>query len=322
MSTVTASRLEPLQSLRRPDDALPRSSIGTAPLLWSNADGAPRDGTDAMEILDEIARVGYEGTQLGEGFPEGAALSEALHERGLRLAEVYVPIPATVDGPAAESLAIAEERLRLLHDGEGEVLCLAIDGSPDRDSSAGRVAEPGTPVLTVAGWASLVELIHGIADRAAALGHAVVFHPHAGTFIETPVEVERLAASTDPERMGICLDVGHHLVGGGDPVAAIRALRGRVAHVHLKDVDPAVLVRLQTGAVEGLGHAIRERVFTELGAGMLDLDGVIAALIELDYAGWLIVEQDTTWAPPSESAAIGRRVLASTLRRLGKPVPA
>ena len=48
MSTVTASRLEPRPSLRRPDDALPRSSIGTAPMLWSNADGAPRDGTDAM----------------------------------------------------------------------------------------------------------------------------------------------------------------------------------------------------------------------------------------------------------------------------------
>ncbi len=164
-------------------------------------------------------------------------------------------------------------------------------------------------------------LIHAIADRAAALGHPVVFHPHGGTFIETPTEVERLVAATDPQRMGICLDVGHYVVGGGDPVAAIRALGDRVTHVHLKDVDPAVLVRLQTGALEGLGHAIRERVFTELGAGILDLDGVIAALAELDYAGWLIVEQDTTWAPPSESAAIGRRVLASALRRLGTAGP-
>jgi inosose dehydratase len=146
----------------------------------------------------------------------------------------------------------------------------------------------------------------------------VAFHPHGGTFIETPAEVERLAAETDPGRMGICLDVGHYLVGGGDPVTAIRALGERVTHLHLKDVDPAVLTRLQAGALEGLGHGIRERIFTELGAGMLDLDSVIAALAEQDYAGWLIVEQDTTWAPPSESAAIGRRVLASALRRLGQ----
>jgi inosose dehydratase len=286
-------------------------------MLWSHADGAPRDGTDALTILDEIARVGYEGTQLGDGFPEGAPLREALRERGLRLAEVYVPVPATVDGPTAGALAIAEERLRLLHDGEGEVLCLAIDGSADRDTPAGRADEPGTPVLTDAGWESLVALIHAIADRAAALGHPVVFHPHGGTFIETPAEVERLTASTDPERMGICLDVGHYVVGGGDPVAAIRALGDRITHVHLKDVDPAVLVRLQTGALEGLGHAIRERVFTELGAGMLDLDGVIAALAELDYAGWLIVEQDTTWAPPIRRPIASKPSIGSLSAGLG-----
>jgi inosose dehydratase len=318
MSTVTASRLDLRASLRHPDDALPRSSIGTAPMLWSNADGAARDGADALAILDEIARVGYEGTQLGNGYPEGAALRDALHARGLRLAEVYVPIPATVDGPVTDALDIAEERLRLLHEGEGEVLCLALDSSPGRDEAAGRASEPGTPVLTDAGWESLVRLIDAVADRATAQGHPVVFHPHGGTFVETPAEVERLATATEPERMGICLDVGHYLVGGGDPVAAIRALGDRVTHVHLKDVDPAVLTRLRAGALGGLGDAIRERVFPELGAGILDLDGVVAALAELDYAGWLIVEQDTTWAPPSESAAIGRRVLASALRRHGR----
>jgi inosose dehydratase len=286
-------------------------------MLWAHADGAANDGIDPLTILDEIARVGYEGAQLGDGFPEGAVLRDELHARGLRLAEVYVPIPATVDGPVAEALDIADERLRLLRDGEGEVLCLALDSSPGRDEAAGRASEPGTPVLTDAGWDSLVDVIHAIADRAKGSGTPVVFHPHGGTFIETPAEVERLAAATDPERMGICLDVGHYLVGGGDPVTAIRALGERVTHVHLKDVDPAVLTRLQAGALDGLGDAIGERIFTELGAGILDLDGVIAALAELDYAGWLIVEQDTTWAPPSESAAIGRRVLASALRRLG-----
>lgn len=287
-------------------------------MLWAHADGAPDMVMDPIAILDEIARTGYEGAQLGEGFPEGADLRDALRARGLRLAEVYVPIPVTVDGPTAEALEIAEERLRLLRDGGGEVLCLAVDGCPDRDAAAGRASEPGTPVLTEAGWDALVELIHAIADRASASGTPVVFHPHGGTFIETPAEVERLLADTDPDRIGLCLDVGHYLVGGGDPVTAIRALNERVTHIHLKDVDPAVLTRLQAGALDGLGHGVRERIFPELGAGILDLDGVIAALADLDYAGWLIVEQDTTWAPPSESAAIGRRVLAEALRRHGR----
>jgi hypothetical protein len=87
MSTVTAFLLDPRPSLRRPEDALPRSSIGTAPMLWSNADGAPHDGSDAMAILDEIARVGYEGTQLGNGFPlpsESAAIGRRVLASALR----------------------------------------------------------------------------------------------------------------------------------------------------------------------------------------------------------------------------------------------
>jgi sugar phosphate isomerase/epimerase len=50
---------------------------------------------------------------------------------------------------------------------------------------------------------------------------------------------------------------------------------------------------------------------------VLDLPAVLAALVELDYDGWLMVEQDSCWGPPSESAAVGRRVLAHALRRLG-----
>src|SRR6188472_3504696 len=82
--------------LRRPGDALPDASIGTVPILWNNADLEDlRLGTDASEILDEIARTGYEGTQLGLDFPEGAELRSMLADRDLRLAEVYAALPGT-----------------------------------------------------------------------------------------------------------------------------------------------------------------------------------------------------------------------------------
>ena len=71
-----------------------------------------------------------------------------------------------------------------------------------------------------------------------------------------------------------------------------------------------MLGRLRDGDVAGFDDAIRARLFTELGAGVLDLDGVLDALVERGYDGWLMVEQDSCWGPPSESAAIGRRVLA------------
>jgi inosose dehydratase len=323
VSAIVPARPDLRPILRRAGDALPRASIGTVPILWNNVDVVDlRLGTDGLAILDEVARTGYEGLQLGLGFPGGADLRNALVERRLVLAEVYAALRATVDGPSDDALAEGLERLRLLDEGGGEVLVIALDGSPERSQHAARADGPGTPVLTDAGWDRLIDVIHAIAKATREAGHRAVFHPHAGTFIETPAEVERLVSRLDPALIGICLDVGHYLVGGGDPVRALLDLGERVTHVHLKDVDPTVLRRLREGEIGGFGEAVRARIFTELGAGMLDLDGVLDILVERGYDGWLMVEQDSCWGPPSESAAIGRRVLAAALRRAGSARPA
>ena len=304
--------------LRHPGDALPAARIGTVPILWNNVDVEElRLGTSADTILDEIARIGYEGTQLGLGFPEGAELRRALERRGLRLAEVYAALPATAAGLDEAALEIGRERLRLLDAGGGDVLCVALDGCREREDVAGRAEHAGTPRFSEAAWLTLTSVLHTLADETIRSGHRLAFHPHAATFVETPAEVERLVTTTDPARIGICLDVGHYLVGGGDPVAALRQLGERVTHVHLKDVDPIVLDDLRSGALTGFGRAVRARVFTELGAGFLDLSGCLRALAERGYDGWLMVEQDSSWGPPSEAAAIGRRVLAQALRTIG-----
>jgi inosose dehydratase len=294
--------------------------IGTVPILWNNVDVVElRHGADAETVLDDIARTGYDGTQLGLGFPEGDALRGVLAARELQLAEVYASVPATVDGPTDGALAELRERLRLLVAGGGEILCVAFDGSPDRDPFAGRADDPATPRLTEAGWGRTVDLLATISAETRAAGARIAFHPHAGTYVETPVEVERLATSIIADALPFCLDVGHYLVGGGDPTAALRRYGERISHVHLKDVDPEVLASLREGSIGGFGAALRRRLFTELGAGILDLDGILAVLAERHYAGWLMIEQDSSWPPPAESAAIGRRVLAAALRRVSRP---
>jgi inosose dehydratase len=313
---AAASRRGP--ALRRPGDALSRASIGIVPIVWNNVDLpdlAP--ALSAEDVLDEVARIGYEGTQEGRGFPRGERLREMLARRELRLAEVYLAIPCTVDGPTGDAAAVARDRLAILHQGGGDVLVAALDGSPERSASSGRAADPTTPRLSQDGWRRLARLVDALAAETEELGHRFAWHQHTGTFVETPDEARRLFDETDPDRVGICLDVGHWTVGGGDPVRAVRELGGRVAHVHLKDVDGDVLERLRTRALSGWDEAIRERVFTELGAGVLDLPAILAALEERAYDGWLMVEQDSCWGPRSESAAIGRRVLAAELRRLG-----
>ena len=147
----------------------------------------------------------------------------------------------------------------------------------------------------------------------------VAFHPHVGSWVEAPGEVDALteALALSGGGAGLCLDVGHYTVGGGDPVDAIRRHGPLIRHVHAKDVDPAVLARVRAGEVSGMWPMIRERIFTELGNGVLDLPGVVAALDDIGYDGWIMVEQDSSWLPPAEASAIGMRSLRAALAEVG-----
>jgi len=290
-------------------------SIGIVPIIWNNADITdlgPR--LEASTVMDEVARLGFDGLQDGIGFPSGRALKAALAKRGLRLAEVYAALPCSVDGPEAEALEIGRRRLNDLHDGGGEVLVVALRFSPGRLERAGRADSPGTPTLTASGWKKLAATLETLGNDAAALGHPLALHSHAGTFVETPAEVARLAELTDPALVGFCLDTGHTIVGGGDPLATLRRLGRRVVHVHLKDVAAEPLEAIRSGRLPDFLEALRGRIFTELGGGVLPVAALLDELADRDYEGWLMVEQDTTWNPPSESAAVSRRVLDFALR--------
>ena len=289
-------------------------SIGSVPILWNNVDLpdlAPSVPYDV--ILDAFARLGYEGTQYGRGFPEGAALHAELSRRDLRFAELYSALPADADGLTDQADAIARADLARLVAAGGEVLVVALDGSPERDAVSGRVAD-GAPRWSAPAYDRLAHLLRELADEAPD-GVRVAFHPHTATWIEASDEVDALAARLPGTDAGLCLDVGHYLVGGGDPVEAIRRHGPLITHLHAKDVDPAVLARLRAGEISGFGEAIRQRLFTELGNGALDLSGVVRALDAIGFAGWIMVEQDSSWLPPAEAAEIGLRTLRAELDR-------
>jgi inosose dehydratase len=291
--------------------------IGYVPIVWNNADlfdMAPETAGDI--VLDEIARLGFDGTQFGRGFPEGDELREALSGRGLRLAELYSAVPAGADGLADDAGDVAHRDLARLVAGGGEVLVVAIDGGGERDAWSGRVAE-GAPQWKAAAFEGLAQLLGQLAASAPE-GVRVTFHPHTATWVEAPDEVEALASRLPDTGAGLCLDVGHYLVGGGEPVRAIRRYGSLVTHVHLKDVDPAVLARLRSREIDGFSAAVRERIFAELGNGALDLRGVLATLDAVDFDGWLMVEQDSSWLRPAEAAAVGGRVLRYAVRELDR----
>jgi inosose dehydratase len=304
-----------MSSLRRrePDEPLSAAPIGVVPIVWNNADLpklAPR--VSAKDLFDEIGRLGFDGVQFGVGFPADDALRGALAAHRLRLAEAYVELPCHAEGPTETALEIGRRRLAELHAAGGEVLVVALNRAPERDAWVGRAGE--APRLTDQGSRSLAATLETLARESLALGHPLAFHNHAGSYVEDADEIDRLAAGTDPGLIALCLDVGHALVGAADPVAIIRRHERRIIHVHLKDVAPDPLRALRDGQLTGFEAALRARIFAPLGSGILDLPAVLDALAGLRYEGWLMVEQDTSWEPASEAAAIGRRVLDAVLR--------
>ena len=93
---------------------------------------------------------------------------------------------------------------------------------------------------------------------------------------------------------------------------AVRELGDRIWHVHFKDADPAVMAESRATEWHGLestGHG----VFCELGKGCVDFPGVLAALGEIGYDGWIVVEQDILpgMGNPRESARRNREYLRS-----------
>jgi inosose dehydratase len=218
---------------------------------------------DAERVLDAIATAGYGGTELGpRGYlGEGELLRDRLRRRDLDLAGAFVEVRF-----GQEDLAELERTLEVISGYDAKAV-LSDKGPRDGEVDLGAVSEA-------------VELVRR-------RGFEATFHPHLGTRVQTPAEIERLLAGTD---VPLLLDTGHLTVAGGDAVAAVREWGERINHVHLKDVHDGAFCELDTGDVDLLGV-------------LEGLDG---------YDGWLVVEQD--WIPkPGEDA--GAQIAAQARNR-------
>jgi inosose dehydratase len=266
--------------------------VGNAPVSWGVYE-ADRPNPPFADVLDAIARAGYEGTELGPyGYlpTDPAALDRELGKRGLALGSSFVPIALEDESSRGRSLQHALRVARLLATQGVRELIVADDEDPVRARIAGRVrtGDGWSDAQWRASAATLDALAGALSDQ---LDMRVVVHHHAGTFVETPAEVERLLAETDPYRVGLLLDTGHYAYGGGDPLDVLERHGSRIGYVHLKDVRAAELEHVRSSDMP-MGEAWRRGVFCPLGEGVVDFPRVIGALRRSGYAGWLIVEQD------------------------------
>jgi inosose dehydratase len=258
--------------------------VAGAPISWGVCE-VPGWGyqMDAERVLREAAGLGLTAVEAGpEGFlpPEPAEASRLLSEHGLSLVGGFVPVVLHRPGVLEQELGSVERQARLLAAAGAEVLVVA--------ASSGQEGYDGSAEVGEGAWEELFAALAMVEEIGGDHGLSVVLHPHYGTAIERPEHVRRFLEGCET---GLCLDTGHTVVGGGDPVELAGAATERVRHVHLKDVDEGLAERVISGAL-GYEEAVRRGLYRPLGEGDVDVRRVLGSLEAAGYEGWYVLEQD------------------------------
>lgn len=272
--------------------------IANAPCSWGVLE-FELEGKAAgfKQVLDEIRQTGYSGTELGDwGFmpTDPKALRRELDQRELSMVGAFVPVllkDRSRHAPGAETAVRTADLMASAGFSQAFLVLADENGSvPERTQNAGRV----TPEMGLgdAEWAVCAEGANLVAAKVKeATGLRTVFHHHCAGYFETPAEIDRLMALTDPSLLGLVLDMGHYRFGGGDPLSALKRLRDRIWHIHFKDCQPAIAAKSRQEKMDYF-QSVSAGVFCELGKGEVPFSAIVAELQSWPYQGWIVVEQD------------------------------
>ena len=281
--------------------------IGIAPGTWGIRYPDHPVQVPWTQLLDDVEAAGYEWIEPGPyGYmpTDTSTFRSELQKRGIKVIATTVMLGHLEEPSAWPALEKEVAGAGELGASVGAKFMILID-----DYYSGLFE--GTPkpaaYLDQDAWKRAIDTTHRVADMARdRFGLRLVFHPHAETHIETEEQIETFLEGTDPARVGLCLDTGHHSFAGGDPVAFLRKHHGRVAYMHLKTLDAAVYQKALAEQMS-IKDASEIGVFCEPVDGTIDFRELGAVLHDVGFDGWAMVEQDT-WDPPAGVArAVAKR---------------
>ena len=228
---------------------------------------------DVHHTIEAIAAAGYTGIELFDGnlLPFEESIDDfvsVVQANGLEIAGVYTGGHFIYPDAQEDELARFDRSIRLA----------AAAGARHYVVGGGAVRSTGPRARDYEVAGAFLDII---AERARAAGLIPSYHPHLGSIAQAPEQIDSLFAATS---IGLCADVAHIAAGGGDPAAVIRKYADRLAYVHLKDLNH------QTNA------------FLPLGAGDLDLNAIIAEVVDAGYHDWITVELDGYEGDKDEAA--------------------
>jgi len=297
--------------------------IGVNPISWVN-DDLPSLGAETLleTALSEGAAIGYEGFELGQKFPSDPAVLKATLDAhhlvcvsGWYSGRLAALTAGQTDAQAIDSeIARCASHMEKLKHNNVDVLVYG--------ESAGSVqGQIDTPVnhrpcfVSQELWQSYARRLDGFgAHLIETYGIRLAYHHHMGTYVESPNDIDRLMALTDPAKVFLLFDTGHAYFGGAhQPLELLHKHIHRVAHVHCKDVRASVIDKAHNESWSFL-DSVLNGAFTVPGDGDVDFSPILRALKNAGYGGWLVVEaeQDPAVAPSQAYAQKGY----DTLRRI------
>lgn len=232
---------------------------------------------DIAKSLKKVKSIGYEAVQLsGLGPIDTVELRKMMDGEGLICAATHEDMDMILDEP--DKVVEKLNQLGCIYTAipsPGNIdLCneAAVAAWISRINDAGKVFTEKGKVLTY----------HN---------HHIEFRRLAGRLI-----LDMIYDGTNPLYLQGEIDTFWVQAGGGDSIAWCEKLKGRIPLLHLKDYGV---------------DSENNRIFEEIGAGNLDIPGIITAA-ERGGCEWFIVEQDSNWVnnDPFESLKISFDYLA------------
>ena len=282
--------------------------IANAPVSYGAFEltvGIMPDVPEGDTVLDEVAAAGYAGVDLGPlgYFGYGDDLALGLRRRSLSLSGGFFELPFSELDKMPAALRDLGSLLDVFdaagtENGLKPKPTLADIGSDLRRSRPGQAATDHSLGFDSETWKKFAEGVEMAVALCRERGYEPTFHHETGTRIEAPWEIEKVLELTT---IGLCLDTGHLLLGGGDPLRAISEWRQRINHLHLKDARRSVVEAIVREAAP-VSEIWRRRAFCRLGEGDLDVDAVLKEIRD-SYSGWIVVEQDVLPDPNGTAAA-------------------
>jgi inosose dehydratase len=302
-----------MSKARNTDPRYSKLTVGVCPDQWGV--WFPEDPKQIpwRTALAEMAEAGFEVMETGPFgyFPKDAVeLKKVMDEFGFRV------VAGTGWGilHKPEAWADTEKFFREVAETHAAVGAEYIVHLPPmfRDEHTGAFTDER--VLTGDNWKAYVDNANRLGQILLdEYGLKMALHPHGDSHIETPEDIDRIFAATDPTYVNLCLDTGHIVYGGGDPVEMVKKYPERIAFVHIKAFDQQITKQAHDEdwpfvKAVGAGASVRPP------AGAPDMQQLVDALADLDKELYVICEQDLYPCDPRlplPNAVMTRQYLAS-----------